>query len=103
MKHVRSPCSAPVFVQVNMDRCFGLKSTTLKTGHMYTLEGGKAATTPWLGSLLSNLSPMQDRLRDYRTDGDPKRLRICFHSECTPSAWLEREATEREKTLSTDR
>lgn len=54
-------------------------------------------------SVLRNLSPMWAGPRDWRIDGDPKRLRICFHSEWSPSAWLEREPTKLEKTLSNDR
>lgn len=83
-----------------------LKSTADWT---YVRCGGEAVTTAWLGSwegsvsVLRNLSPMQDGPRDCWIDGDPKRLRICFHSECSPSALLEREPTEPEKTLSTDR
>lgn len=54
-------------------------------------------------SVLRNLNPAQDGPRHCQIDGDPTGLGICFHSECSPSAWLEGEPTEMEKTLSTDR
>lgn len=41
--------------------------------------------------MLRNMSPVQDGLRKCWIDGGPKGLRICFHSECSPSARLERE------------
>lgn len=46
---------------------------------------------------------VQDGPRDGQIDGDPRGLGIRFHSEFSPSAWLEGEAAELEKTLSTDR
>lgn len=73
-------------------------------GHMRAVErrlpGRRAGEAQ---SVLRNLSPVQDGPRDRQIDGDPKRLGIRFHSECSPSAWLEGEPTELEKTLSTDR
>lgn len=46
---------------------------------------------------------VQDGPRDGQIDGDPRGLGIRFHSEFSPSARLEGEAAELEKTLSTDR
>lgn len=54
-------------------------------------------------SVLGNLSPVQDGPGDCQIDEDPRGLRICFHSEFSPSARLEGAPTELEKTLSTDR
>lgn len=67
---------------------------------MCAVEGRQQLWPGWRAekaqSVLRNLSPVQDSPRDWWIDGDPKGLRICFHSECSPSGWLE-------KTLSTDR
>lgn len=100
-----------VLAQVNVDVCVDvrLNSTAVRLD-ICALCSKKAAVTAaatawWLEiwEVARNLSPVQDGPRDCRIDGDPKGLRICFHSECSPSAWLEREPMKLEKTLSTDR